>query len=53
MNLYDAHRQWSSRPEDERFSSLSDLHSNVVKRDAESRDGHINLANAHLLVPVR
>lgn len=42
MNLYDAHTQWASRPSDERYSSLAELHAAVKARDDASRDGRID-----------
>lgn len=38
MNLYTAHHEWASRPDDERFSSLADLHRVVKARDDDSME---------------
>jgi hypothetical protein len=35
-NLYEASRQWASRPEDQRFLTLEDLKASVLKRRQES-----------------
>ena len=50
MELYSAHSQWSSRPADERFRTLNDLHGNVAARDNASRDGHIDLTQCNLTI---
>jgi hypothetical protein len=48
--LMTAHKQWASRPADQRFKSLSDLHSNVVERYNASREGHIDLTQGAFTV---
>jgi hypothetical protein len=35
MELFKAHRQWATRPDDERFSSLAELHA-ACKEYAQS-----------------
>jgi len=40
-NLYAAHKQWAARPADERFETLSALHSAVTERDNQSQEGRI------------
>lgn len=36
MELFAAHKNWATRPEDERFETLADLHAAVAARDAIS-----------------
>lgn len=46
MNLFKAHRQWASRPADERFATLADLHSATkayASTAAESRRQNADL----------
>lgn len=42
-NLYDAHHQWVTRPADERFASLDDLHDFVFNRRKGSSEERRNL----------
>lgn len=41
MELFAAHKNWSERPADERFSSLNELHTAVAARDAISAERHV------------
>lgn len=50
MEIMSAHKQWASRPADERFQSLSALHSAVCARDNSSKDGKVDLTQAHFEV---
>lgn len=50
MELFAAHRQWAERPSDERFTTLGDLHSAVVKRQRECDDGKITMSDVALEV---
>ena len=43
MNLMEANRQWATRPADERFQTLGDMHSAIAGRTSKSQDGHIYL----------
>lgn len=46
MEIYDACKQWATRPQDERFQSLSELHSSVCARDNASVDGRVDMTKA-------
>jgi hypothetical protein len=45
-----ANRQWAERPADERFQSLSDMHTAIATRDAMSQDDKIRMASTSLHV---
>jgi hypothetical protein len=45
-----ANRQWAERPADERFQSLSDMHSSIAKRDGVSTDGKVRMSQVGLHV---
>jgi hypothetical protein len=47
MELYNAHTQWASRPKDERFQTLHDLHKSVASRRASSIDTRYRIVDAH------
>ncbi len=49
-NLYDAHRQWFTRPPDERFASLEDLLAYTIKLKAASSECVRNLCDMHIEV---
>lgn len=46
-NLMQAHNEWSSRPSDERFGNLNDMHSMLADRRHHSHDGRFNLQDAN------
>lgn len=47
--LFDAHTQWATRPNDERFASLADLHKATMARHLASVDvSNVNLADMRL-----
>jgi hypothetical protein len=50
QTLSQANAQWSSRPQDERFKSLSDLHDAVQKRRKGCVDGNVPLQDVSLTV---
>jgi hypothetical protein len=43
--LTDANRQWRTRPADERFNSLADLHAKALRQRAESATGMMPVRN--------
>lgn len=43
VNLYEASRQWASRPADERFMTLDDMAAAVNKRRSRSRSENVSL----------
>jgi hypothetical protein len=45
-----ANRQWAERPADERFQTLSDMHSAIAKRDTASTDGKVRMSHVGLHV---
>lgn len=49
-NLMEANRQWASRPADERFTTLADMHNAIAKRDGTSRDGKVLMRDVSLHV---
>lgn len=44
-NLFEANRQWATRPADQRFATLADLSASVKNRRARSRSGDIDIQN--------
>lgn len=48
--LTQAHHEWATRPPDERFKSLSDLHAAVTARRRTAQDGTLNLSEVTLSV---
>jgi hypothetical protein len=48
--LNQANRQWATRPADERFRTLADLHTNVTNRRRNAQDGNIYLHDVNLAV---
>ena len=49
MELFTASRQWSSRPADQRFTSLDDLHSAVSGYRADAREATRPYADLHMI----
>lgn len=45
-----ANRQWAERPADERFASLSDLHSSCISRDNRSQDDRLYFDRLNITV---
>lgn len=48
--LSQANREWATRPEDERFKSIADMHAAVTKRWRNSKDGRIDMRGTRLEV---
>jgi hypothetical protein len=48
--LTNANRQWADRPEDERFTTLHDLHKSCVKRSQNGTDGTLAMDSMSLAV---
>jgi len=42
-NLMSAHRQWATRPSDERFQTLAEMHKSISKRRQESQESTLNM----------
>lgn len=48
-NLYEANKQWSTRPADERFTDLATLEEAVRKRQVQSREAVVNMRDLTFL----
>lgn len=48
--LTQANKQWATRPADERFTTLNDLHNAVTKRWRQSQDGRVSMHDMRLEV---
>ena len=49
-NLYDAHKQWAQRPDDERFANLEDLYLATSQRKRDSQESTCSLDQLSLAV---
>lgn len=52
QNLHQAHQQWSSRPADERFSTIEDLHQNAAHAQFEAKELGLKWENAQIGVKI-
>lgn len=48
MELFKAHKQWATRPDDERFQTLEELHKAVKDYAADAREKEVTFADVRL-----